>query len=365
LLVDLERERFLADDLKVRAAAGADQDLPQLGHVGLDLGAALGASCHDLDCREMSGTSPGHTPLQADAALARWAGVDRLWVKREDLNPTGSHKDRGAARQIAACQERGHAVAVISSSGNAALAAAARGSIAGVTVVALLSPLTEPARAAAIRAAGGRVVVTTKPINFTLRLSRVCGWPDLRPSQSVEALEGFAGLGEELAVELAEGVALLGYASSGTTFQAVGAALREAGRGLPLHPVQAGLVNGLSREFGRPGDGRRSLVGDLGVKVSARAGEVVDLVRRSGGEAWWVDDASIAEAGQALRASGHAVAPECWAALAGLRMAAREDAVREACLLLTGRAVVDPSAPRLELPLATFAGVLDSLEDLR
>ena len=80
----------------------------------------------------------GNTPLQENAALAAWAGVSRLWLKREDVNPTGSHKDRGAVVQIAACIERGQQVAVISSSGNAALAAATYGRLGGVTVVALL-----------------------------------------------------------------------------------------------------------------------------------------------------------------------------------------------------------------------------------
>jgi threonine synthase len=312
----------------------------------------------------MSRTSPGQTPLEVDDALARWAGIDQLWIKREDLNPTGSHKDRGAAVQIAALLQRGQRVAVISSSGNAALAAAAAGAAFGVTVVALISPRTEPARAAAIRAAGGRVVVTTKPINFTIRLNRVCGWPDLRPSQSAEALAGFAGLGDELAAELDEDAAVVGYASSGTTYEAVGRALQRAGKRHPLHPVQAGLVNGLSREFGRPGDGHRSLVGDLGVKVSGRTREVVSLVRGSGGQAWWVDDAAMTDAGRALRGAGHEVAPECWAALAGARLAG-QDGVTRAVLLLTGRAFPPGDHPPLAAPLETFAAVLSSLEDLR
>lgn len=312
----------------------------------------------------MSRTSPGQTPLEADAGLASWAGLDWLWIKREDLNPTGSHKDRGAVAQVAACLARGQRVAVISSSGNAALAAAAAGAASGVTVVALLSPLTERAKVAAIREAGGRVVVTSKPINYTIRLSRVCGWPDLRPSQSPEALAGFAGLGDELAAEVEEGVALVGYASSGTTYEAIGGALLRAGRRLPLHPVQAGLVNGLSREFGRAGDGQRSLVGDLGVKVSGRTGEVVRLVRESGGQAWWVDDVAISQAGRALRDAGHEVAPECWAALAGARLAA-DDGVRRAVLLLTGRAHLPGEHAPLDAPLETFSEVLASVRDLR
>ena len=316
----------------------------------------------------------GGTALRREKWLAEWAGVEALWVKREDLNPTGSHKDRGARAQIEACLARGQRVAVISSSGNAALAAATYGRAGGVQVVALLSPMTEPARAAAIRAAGARVVVTSRPTNYTIRLSRVCGWPDLRPSHSPEALAGFRTLGQELAAELAEDVALFGYASSGTTFQAIAEVMLDANRRVPLNPVQAGLVNGLSRHFDRPGDGKRSIVGDLGVKNSSRADRVVELVRGSGGEAWWVDDDAIEEAGEFLEAQGYALARECWAALAGLTLAAETTEISRACLLLTGRAapaVEDNVAPAeegigsLARPAAEFGEVLDLVADLR
>lgn len=309
----------------------------------------------------------GATPLEEDARLAAWAGVERLWLKREDRNPTGSHKDRGAAMQLGRLLEDGARVAVISSSGNAALAAATYAKAAGVTLVALLSPLTAAPKVEAIRAASGRVVVTPKPINYSRRLARVCGWPDLRPSQSAEALDGFRGLGQELAAELPGGVALFGYASSGTTFQAVGEVLARSSHPVSLHPVQAGLINGISRAFGRPGDGLRSVVGDLGVKVSPRAEEVIALVRGSAGQAWWVDDQSIAAAGDTLARHGYLVAPECWAGLAGVRLAAKHGAVGESCLLLTGRAWPDPGGAAGVPPSLsqTFQQVLDQVADLR
>lgn len=314
----------------------------------------------------------GRTPLENDPDLASWAGVARLWVKREDTNPTGSHKDRGAVVQLAACVQEGQRVAVISSSGNAALAAATYGSSAGVRVVALLSPMTEPVRVGLLRASGARVVVTTKPINYAIRLSRVCGWPDLRPSQSAEALRGFRTLGEELYDELVPGTAVFGYASSGVTYAALGEVFAERRSQLSLHPVQAGLVNGISKEFGRPGDGRRSLLGDLGVKVSDRAAAVAEMVRSSGGQAWWVDDTAIAGAGDALKERRYDVAPECWAALAGVALAATEAGVGQACLVLTGRAVhddgstVEPEGPgTVARPAETFDEVLALVEDLR
>jgi threonine synthase len=314
----------------------------------------------------------GRTPLEEDAELAAWAGVGRMWVKREDRNPTGSHKDRGAVVQVAACVDRGDQVAVISSSGNAALAAATYGRRGGVSVVALLSPRTETARVMALRAAGARVVVTPKPINFGVRLTRVCGWPDLRPSQSPEAVRGFRTLGEELARELAANTSVFGYASSGATYLAMGQVFAERGCRLPLQPVQAGLVNGISREFGRPGDGRRSLVGDLGVKHTDRATEVVAAVRESGGQAWWVGDELITSAGEALLDRAYEVAPECWAALAGARAATGDADIEQACLVLTGRSVRaatddtdEHGRGSLAKPAQTFDEVLALVEDLR
>ena len=338
---------------------------------------------HLMDRRPRQATAPsvgiaeltlgeGRTPLEEDAELAAWAGVGRMWIKREDRNPTGSHKDRGAVVQVAACVDHGERVAVISSSGNAALAAATYGRRGGVTVVALLSPRTEPARVMALLAAGARVVVTPKPINFGVRLTRVCGWPDLRPSQSEDAVRGFRSLGEELARELNPGTSVFGYASSGATYLAIGQVFTERGCPLPLQPVQAGLVNGISKEFGRPGDGRRSLVGDLGVKHTDRAAVVVAAVRESGGQAWWVGDESISAAGEALHDRAYQVAPECWAALAGVRSAAGDVDIEQACLLLTGRSVEAATGDSEERgrgslaePAQTFDEVMALVEDLR
>ena len=315
----------------------------------------------------------GGTPLRREKWLAEWAGVETLWVKREDQNPTGSHKDRGARAQIEACAARGDRVVVISSSGNAALAAATYGRAAGVQVVALLSPMTEAGRADAIQQAGARVVVTSKPINYTIRLSRVCGWPDLRPSHSPEALAGFRTLGEELAAELSDDIALFGYASSGTTYQAIGEVLEASNKQVALHPVQAGLVNGLSKAFDRAGDGKRSIVGDLGVKTSDRADEVIRLVRASGGEAWWVSDDATEEAGEFLEEQGYFLARECWAALAGLALAAETLEIPQACLLLTGRSAPPPASGdaadealgSIAHPATEFSQVLDLVADLR
>ena len=46
---------------------------------------------------------------------------------------------------------------------------------------------------------------------------------------------------------------------------------------------------------------RNGRVGDLGVKNTDRAAVVAQMVRESGGQAWWVGDESIGAAGEALQ----------------------------------------------------------------
>ena len=112
-------------------------------------------------------------------------------------------------------------------------------------------------------------------------------------------------------------------------------------------------------------------MGDLGGKVSDRAAAVAEMVRGSGGQAWWVDDRAITAAGAALSEFGYELAPEGWAALAGLALAGAEGGVEQACLVLTGRAIrndVTPPEPdgvgTLARPAETFDEVLALVDDL-
>ncbi len=57
----------------------------------------------------------GGTPLEACPALAARCGVRDLLLKREDCNPSGSHKDRGLLYQVARHAPQGGVTFVLSS----------------------------------------------------------------------------------------------------------------------------------------------------------------------------------------------------------------------------------------------------------
>ena len=64
----------------------------------------------------------GGTPLHEAPRLARAFGCDRLLIKDEGLNPTGSFKARGLAVAVARARELGATTVAIPSAGNAAAA---------------------------------------------------------------------------------------------------------------------------------------------------------------------------------------------------------------------------------------------------
>src|SRR5918999_1025405 len=49
----------------------------------------------------------GFTPLLDARTLAREFGLQRLWIKDEGQNPTGSFKDRGLSLAVSRCKELG------------------------------------------------------------------------------------------------------------------------------------------------------------------------------------------------------------------------------------------------------------------
>ncbi|MCB0880328.1 MAG: PLP-dependent lyase/thiolase, partial [Thermoleophilia bacterium] len=182
----------------------------------------------------------GGTPLERSRA------DERLWLKREDRNPTGSHKDRAAAYQLAASAARGDAAVTISSSGNAAIATSRYAALHGVPAVVYVHPETDPAKLASIDGATTIVVMTERAINGAKLLARELRVPNLRPSTNDEALVGYASLGEELARELPDEVdALVIFATSGATAIAVADTLARTRPRVQVHVVQGEGNTGL------------------------------------------------------------------------------------------------------------------------
>lgn len=67
----------------------------------------------------------GHTPLVKSRHIGPALGLDNLYFKLENLNPTGSYKDRFAALAVSQLADQGHHFCLATSSGNTGAALAA------------------------------------------------------------------------------------------------------------------------------------------------------------------------------------------------------------------------------------------------
>jgi threonine synthase len=85
----------------------------------------------------------GVTPLIEAPALARIAGVRKLWVKDEGVNPTASFKARGLTAAVTRAKARHVPGLVVPTAGNAGAALAAYGAAAGLRVR-VYAPATTP-----------------------------------------------------------------------------------------------------------------------------------------------------------------------------------------------------------------------------
>lgn len=148
----------------------------------------------------------GGTPLHDAPRLAREFGLDRLLIKDEGLNPTGSFKARGLAMAVARARELGAATVAIPSAGNAAAAMSAYAARAGLgAVVAMPRDVPETMRAEC-QAYGADVLLVDGLIDDCGKVIRAgaaaFGWFDVSTLREPYRVEGKKTMGLEIAEQL-------------------------------------------------------------------------------------------------------------------------------------------------------------------
>jgi threonine synthase len=269
--------------------------------------------------------------------LVRSAADPRLLLKREDANPTGSHKDRAAAFQLAAAAARGDRAVTISSSGNAAIATSRYAALHEIPAVVFVHPATDPAKLASIDGTTTTLVVTERAINGAKHLARELRIPNLRPSTNAVALVGYASLGEELARELPADIdCVVLFATSGATAIAVADALARLRPGVQVHVVQgegnAALVDPDAQVTDQSAHG--AAAGRLGVRRSRRGRELRAAIEATGGAGHVATAEDVARARGLLAADGIDVSDESAANVAVAQRLA--DAGHHVCCVISG-----------------------------
>ncbi len=148
----------------------------------------------------------GMTPLLRVPRLARRLGLQRVWLKDEGQNPTGSFKARGLCLAVARAWELGARAVAIPSAGNAGAATAAYAAAAGLEAHVVVPRDTPRPILDEIRALGARLELVDGLI--TDAAARVAagarreGWFDLSTLQEPYRVEGKKTMAYELFEQL-------------------------------------------------------------------------------------------------------------------------------------------------------------------
>jgi len=92
----------------------------------------------DLPSAAVVSLCEGNTPLYTSPQLSDYSCIERLWLKHEGANPTGSFKDRGMTVAVSRAVAAGAEVLACASTGNTAASLAAYSARAGVRAVILV-----------------------------------------------------------------------------------------------------------------------------------------------------------------------------------------------------------------------------------
>jgi threonine synthase len=281
----------------------------------------------------------GGTPLHAAPSLATEFGFDRLLIKDEGLNPTGSFKARGLAMAVARARELGATTVAIPSAGNAAAAMAAYAARAGLGAVVAMPADTPPVMVAECRAYGATVLLVNGLIDDCGKVIRsgaaAHGWFDVSTLREPYRAEGKKTMGIEIVEQLGWRLpdAIIYPTGGGTGIVGMWKAFAELeAMGLigPERPkmivVQADGCAPIARAFHDGADHAERWANAAtiaaGMRVPAAIGDYLILaaLRESGGTAVTVSDEEMSK-GMTLAATREGVfgSPESGAAVIAAR----------------------------------------------
>ena len=148
----------------------------------------------------------GFTPLLPLGRLADQAGMHRLTLKDEGLNPTGSFKARGLSLAISKAKENGERACIIPTAGNAGVATAAYCARAGLEAVVVMPRHTPDAFKEECLAYNARLILVDGLINdcaaMVHELNRNGDYFDVSTLKEPYRLEGKKTMGYEIAEQL-------------------------------------------------------------------------------------------------------------------------------------------------------------------
>lgn len=235
-----------------------------------------------------------------------------LFFKREDMHPLGSHKGRSIPIMIDAYERQGFKKFSLSSSGNAALAAAKYIKNRNLSLEIFIGKKIPEGKKNALTALADNWIKTSqteRPLQKFLETIKINGVKGLRQSTDNTALIGYGTLAEEIAL-IPNLLAIFIATSSGTTAQALGEFFFARKNSPQIHIVQTSSCRPIAEIFDPRKDTGESSIADAIVdKVAHRREKVAEIVKKTGGFGWIVTNEEIKKAQEKMAPFGVVATP--------------------------------------------------------
>lgn len=247
------------------------------------------------------------TPLSESAALSRLSGAS-VWLKLENLQFTGSFKERGAASRLLALTEAERAAGVVTASaGNHAQAVALHASRLGVVATVVMPETTPLVKVQATESHGARVLLHgsgyDEAAGRAAELAAETGAVYVHPFDDLEVMAGQGTIGLELLEQLPDFDAIVVPVGGGGLIAGIATVLRERKPRVRIIGVESRTFPGMRRAlesdlseslpaFELPGG--KTIADGIAVR---RVGRLTrEVVRQRVDEIALVDEEEIAEA---------------------------------------------------------------------
>lgn len=242
-----------------------------------------------------------------------------LILKREDQNPTGSLKDRGMAYAISRAYQDGLTDLVLSSSGNAAISAAAYCDLVKINLFVFVPLTVKEEKLKKIEKQGVKFFQSSRPVSEAIKFARDNHCFNLRPSRNSFGFEGY----QTIAFELAESQGLIEDlflpVSSGVALKGIAEGFKKLGFVPRLHVCQPAAVCPIASAFDKDYlPERKNLADSLVARYVPLKEEIVGLVKESQGTGWVISSKRIVLAQKVLQERGIETSNEGALALAAI-----------------------------------------------
>ncbi|MCK5122734.1 MAG: pyridoxal-phosphate dependent enzyme [Candidatus Pacebacteria bacterium] len=264
-----------------------------------------------------------------NSVIVSLSNYNHLYFKREDENICGSLKDRSLAYQVSLAKQNKKKKLVISTSGNAGIAAAAYCQKAGIKLYIFISPETEKAKIAEMQKYNPVIIKSKRAIRLANYLSAKYKIENLRPSVNNSSIEGFKSIAFEIFEDLGRVDAIFTFVTSGSSFVGIGRAWQ--------YLLENKEIKKMPKLYAVQNKDELSIAGKLGIKNTRRKKEILELIKLSEGSSIYVNNNEILEAENILKNNKIYTSPEGCASFAGVIKTSKENKFKKTVCILSGR----------------------------